>query len=272
MRNPKAGLADLKRLSEAAARTSKKAQASADTQTKRLQTQAGSVSRQESLRVAAGANTHQTAPQTQVGAVAPPKSPDARLGASSSRREHSEPEIACDPLFAQAVRAVQPLHKRQTRLLLRPDAAPAKSEQLTERRQRAVGDPPTPSKRLSDGAALNKDTEVELAWAAAGIGPSVLRQLARAFWPIGARLDLHGLNSDQARDALVAFIENSQSHATRCVCIIHGVGYGSANGQPVLPLRVRQWLKQLPAVSAFAQAPKAYGGAGALLALLKLPD
>jgi DNA-nicking Smr family endonuclease len=70
----------------------------------------------------------------------------------------------------------------------------------------------------------------------------------------------------------VTFIENSQNHATRCVCIIHGVGYGSANGQPVLPLRVRQWLKQLPPVSAFVQAPKAYGGAGALLALLKLPS
>jgi DNA-nicking Smr family endonuclease len=125
---------------------------------------------------------------------------------------------------------------------------------------------------LSDGAALLKDTEIELAWAATGIGPSVLRQLARAFWPIGARLDLHGLTSDQARDALVTFIENSQNHATRCVCIIHGVGYGSANGQPVLPLRVRQWLKQLPPVSAFVQAPKAYGGAGALLALLKLPS
>jgi DNA-nicking Smr family endonuclease len=97
-----------------------------------------------------------------------------------------------------------------------------------------------------------------------------LRQLTRAFWPIGAQLDLHGLNSDQARAALVIFIENSQRHATRCVCIIHGIGYGSANGQPVLPVRVRQWLKQLPAVSAFAQAPKAHGGAGAVLALLRL--
>jgi hypothetical protein len=220
MRNPKAGLADLKRLSEAAARATEKAQAVASPQIKTLQTQAS----------------------------------------------------APDPLFAQAVRAVQPLSKTQTRLLLRPVAAPAKSEQLTERRQRAVGESRTHAEPLSDGAGLYKDTDLELAWAAAGIGPSVLRQLARAFWPIGARLDLHGLTSDQARAALVTFIENSQGHATRCVCIVHGVGYGSANGQPVLPLRVRQWLKQLPAVSAFAQAPKAYGGAGALLALLKLPS
>lgn len=272
MRNPKAGLADLKRLSEAAARTSKKTQAvaqqhvkplqnqtGANPQSRRLQPQAGSDSQQESLRSAAGANT-----QT--------KRSDARPGATSPGQEQPAPTIARDQFFAQAVRAVQPLNKTQTRLLLRPVDAPTKNAQFTERRQRAVGDTRTPPERLSDGAGPTQNTENELAWAAAGIGPSVLRQLARAFWPIGARLDLHGLNSDQARDALVAFIKNSQSHATRCVCIIHGVGYGSANGQPVLPLRVRQWLKQLPAISAFAQAPKAYGGAGALLALLKLPD
>jgi DNA-nicking Smr family endonuclease len=259
MRNPKAGLADLKRLSETATRASKKAQAGADPQLKPLQPQAGLNPPQASLQPQASAD-----PQL--------KRLDAQAGTNASGQEPPGPLSARDKLFAQAVRAVQPLNKKQTRLLLRPAAASTESAQLTERRLRAVVDTRTRPERLSDGAGLAKDAEVELAWAAAGIGPSVLRQLARAFWPIGARLDLHGLNSDQARDALVAFIENSQSHATRCVCIIHGVGYGSANGQPVLPSRVRQWLKQLPAVSAFAQAPKAYGGAGALLALLKLPN
>ena len=246
MRKTKAGLADLKRLSEAAALAGKK-------------TQVGSHSPAKSLQPTAGADM-------------PTKQLNARSSAAAPDPERPAPAIPHDKLFAQAVRAVQPLNKKQTRLLLRPAAGPTENLQLTERRQRAVGDTLTRTKPLSDGAGLTQDTEVELAWADAGIGPSVLRQLARAFWPIGARLDLHGLNSDQARDALVAFIENSQNHATRCVCIIHGVGYGSANAQPVLPLRVRQWLKQLPTVSAFAQAPKAYGGAGALLALLKLPN
>lgn len=245
MRSPKAGLADLKRLSEATARAREQAQASAD-------------AKKESRQPEASAN-----PQT--------KPLQSRVGKGSSEPEQPAPPIALDKLFAQAVRAVQPLNKRQTRLLLRSSANPAEAEQLTERRQRAVADRRTQPEPLSDGAGLPNDAELELAWAAAGIGPSVLRQLTRAFWPIGARLDLHGLNSDQARAALVTFIENSQSYATRCVCIIHGVGYGSANGQPVLPVRVRQWLKQLPAVSAFAQAPKAHGGAGALLALLKQP-
>ncbi len=258
MRSPKAGLADLKRLSEATTRAREQAQPSADPQQESRQTEASADPQAKQLKTRTSANPQQ-------------KPPQARAGKGSSEPEQSAPAIARDKLFAQAVRAVQPLTKKQTRLLLRSSADPAETEQFSERRQRAVGDTRTRPEPLSDGAGLTKDTEVELAWAAAGIGPSVLRQLTRAFWPIGARLDLHGLNSDQARDALVTFIESSQGHATRCVCIIHGVGYGSANGQPVLPARVRQWLKQLPAVSAFAQAPKAHGGAGALLALLRLP-
>jgi DNA-nicking Smr family endonuclease len=267
MRKTKAGLADLKRLSEAAALAGKKTQVGSHSLTKLPQTQASGHAPNK-------ASTHPPTKSLQptAGADMPTKPLNARAGAAAPSTEHPAHAIPHDKLFAQAVRAVQPLNKKQTRLLLRPAAAPTENLQLTERRQRAVGDTLTRTKPLSDGADLTQDTEVELAWAAAGIGPSVLRQLARAFWPIGARLDLHGLNSDQARDALVAFIENSQNHATRCVCIIHGVGYGSANAQPVLPLRVRQWLKQLPTVSAFAQAPKAYGGAGALLALLKLPN
>lgn len=267
MRKAKAGLADLKRLSEAAALASKKTQVGSHSPAKSLQAQANG-----HAQTKASAHPPAKSLQTTAGAHTPTNQLDARSSAAAPDPERLAPAIPHDKLFAQAVRAVQPLNKKQTRLLLRPAAASTENLQLTERRQRAVGDTRTRTKPLSDGAGLTQDTEVELAWAAAGIGPSVLRQLARAFWPIGARLDLHGLNSDQARETLVTFIENSQNHATRCVCIIHGVGYGSANAQPVLPLRVRQWLKQLPAVSAFAQAPKAYGGAGALLALLKLPN
>jgi len=271
MRSPKAGLADLKRLSEATARAREQAQASADPHRESRQPEASGKPQQKPLHKQATADPQPKPPHTQASAEPQQKPLQARAGKGSSETEQPAPPIARDKLFAQAVRAVQPLTKRQTRLLLRSSADLAEAEQFTERRQRAVGHTRTLPEPLSDGAALTQDTEVELAWAAAGIGPSVLRQLTRAFWPIGARLDLHGLNSDQARNALITFIESSQRHTTRCVCIIHGVGYGSANGQPVLPARVRQWLKQLPAVSAFAQAPKAHGGAGALLALLRLP-
>ncbi|EJC60989.1 hypothetical protein QWA_17250 [Alcaligenes faecalis subsp. faecalis NCIB 8687] len=35
-------------------------------------------------------------------------------------------------------------------------------------------------------------------------------------------------------------------HGLRCVRIVHGTGYGSRNGEPVLRHAVRRWLTQLP--------------------------
>ena len=215
----RAGLADLRRLHEQAARARKQAEAAAD---------------------------------RQASAACPP----------------SPLERADEQLFAQATRAVQPLGSGSSRLLHKP-ARDGDRQQLTERRQRAVGSAQSQSEEVSDGAVSAFDSEP--AWTAPGIGPDVLRQLQKAFWPIGAQLDLHGMTREQARPALVSFIASSQTFGTRCVCIIHGKGYGSAQGEPVLAVRVRQWLKQLPAVSAFAAAPPSYGGSGALLALIRLP-
>jgi hypothetical protein len=221
MRSRKASLADLKSLSEAAARVREKAEALAKAQ-------------------------------------------------AASNVPAPLPEVDGN-LFARATRFVQPLDKSKARLLHNSTTTKPEIEQLAERRQRALGAMQRGVQPISDGAELVNSTDIELDWAAAGIGPGVRRQLSRAFWPIGARLDLHGLNTEAARSALLTFIEASQRHGTRCVCIIHGVGYGSANGQAVLPTRVRQWLKQLPDVSAFAQAPRAHGGAGAVLVLIRQP-
>ena len=220
MRSNKAGLADLKRLHEAATRARERAQALEATR----------------------------APAQPINAL---------------------PTVD-EKLFAQVTRAVQPLQKGSDRLLHKPVTLTPDLMRLSERRQRAVGERLARVPQLSDGATPVTEAETSVTWIANGIGPDVLRQLRRAFWPVGAQLDLHGLNSDQARAALVAFIEQSRTHGTRCVCIIHGKGYGSAQGQPVLPARVRQWLKQMPEVSAFAPAPPAHGGAGALLALIRL--
>lgn len=171
-------------------------------------------------------------------------------------------------IFARATQAVTPL-KSAPRVMHRPSDAQS-TELMTQRRQRAMGETSPPSAALSDGFSPFPDTDAELSWLAPGIGPEVLRQLRRAFWPVGAHLDLHGLNSDEARIALTQFIETSQTHGTRCVRIVHGKGYGSADGQSVLKARVAQWLTQIPAISAFASAPPAHGGRGALLVLIRL--
>jgi len=171
-------------------------------------------------------------------------------------------------LFARATQAVTPI-KAAPRAVHRPSER-ARAEVVAQRRQRALGQEQPTAPALSDAFSPFSTEDADLAWLAPGMGPEVLRQLRRAFWPVGAHLDLHGMNSDEAKIALAQFIEASKTHGTRCVRIVHGQGYGSADGQSVLKSRVAQWLTQLSTISAFASAPQAHGGRGALLALLRL--
>ena len=204
-------------------------------------------------------------------ALAARQADEARTQAQQKQAQAASAASAADrQLFARMTQAVTPLTSDR-RILQRTTSGQSSEDQLAQRRARAAGQEHKATSALSDGVSVITDEHTDLQWAAPGIGPDVQRQLRRAYWPISAHLDLHGLNSDQARVALSSFIAESQSHGARCVRIVHGKGYGSQNGQPVLKSRVAQWLTQLPAVSAFASAPVAHGGLGALLVLIRLP-
>ena len=97
----------------------------------------------------------------------------------------------------------------------------------------------------------------------------MLRKLRGGAWVTQDQLDLHGLRTDQAREALGQFIRNSVKRGMRCVRIIHGKGLGSLNKKPVLKNKVRNWLVQKEEVIAFCQARAADGGSGALMVLLQ---
>ena len=83
------------------------------------------------------------------------------------------------------------------------------------------------------------------------------------------RSDLHGLRSDEARDALGSFIREAHKQGIRCVRVVHGKGLGSPGKAPVLKEKVHRWLVQKAEVVAFVQAQPAQGGAGALVVLLQ---
>ena len=95
-----------------------------------------------------------------------------------------------------------------------------------------------------------------------------LSELKNGFVPWEARIDLHGLTLDAARNSLCDFIDTHSKQAHRCLLIIHGKG--SRHGEaPVLKNHVNHWLKQLPQVLAFHSALARDGGTGALYVLLK---
>lgn len=97
----------------------------------------------------------------------------------------------------------------------------------------------------------------------------VIKKLQRGQWPVEASLDLHGSTLEQAAERFDRFLHTCIEHGIRCVCIIHGQGYGSKQSKPVLKEAVRSWLRDLAPVSAYIQAPENIGGAGALLVLLQ---
>ncbi|MEK9951841.1 MAG: Smr/MutS family protein [Curvibacter sp.] len=167
-------------------------------------------------------------------------------------------------LFLQAAGKVQPL------------VVPAKAPLKTEKPR------PVPIQRQRDEeAALQEtisdefdastllETDEHLSYRRPGVGPDVTRKLRRGDWAIQRQLDLHGLRTEDAREALGQFIREAQKRGLRCVRVVHGKGLGSPGKTPVLKGRVQSWLAQKKEVLAFVQARPAEGGAGAVIVLLQ---
>ncbi|WP_129578713.1 MULTISPECIES: Smr/MutS family protein [Sorangium] len=103
------------------------------------------------------------------------------------------------------------------------------------------------------------------------VDPRELRRLRRARYAVDGTLDLHGLRLEAAREAVEAFICKRQRDGDRVVAIVHGKGNHSPGGHAVLRGEIAAWLSHgrvARHVAAFATAPDAEGGAGAVLVLL----
>ena len=101
------------------------------------------------------------------------------------------------------------------------------------------------------------------------IEPNRARRIVIGREPIGARLDLHGLDQDRARDALETFIVQAQLRGCRAVLVITGQG---RSGDGVLRRRAPEWLAgpQLRGIVAgVSAADRRHGGEGALYVALK---
>ena len=124
---------------------------------------------------------------------------------------------------------------------------------------------------LSDAVDVSSllETDEHLSFRRPGVGPDVTQKLRRGKWTIQRQVDLHGLRSDEAREALGHFIREAHQQGIRCVRVVHGKGLGSPGKAPVLKDKVQRWLVQKSQVLAFVQAPPAHGGAGALVVLLQ---
>ena len=107
-----------------------------------------------------------------------------------------------------------------------------------------------------------------IAWRKPSLDERVLRQLKRGEFSISDEIDLHHLRAAEAEALLKRFLNEARGGFHPCVRIVHGKGLRS-EGAPVLKQIVDRVLRQRGDVIAFASAPQAQGGSGAVLVLLE---
>lgn len=101
--------------------------------------------------------------------------------------------------------------------------------------------------------------------------PEIARRLHRGDFSIQSHIDLHGLITADAREALEGFLRDAVASGKRAVLVVHGRGLSSP-GKPVLKTKVQEWLTHGPWrkwVIAFTSARSCDGGAGATYVLLR---
>ena len=166
-------------------------------------------------------------------------------------------------LFMRAVGKVAPIANQER--VWSPPQRPS-----TRPLQQDLDDEAVMHESMSDDFDISTllDADDQLSFRRPGIGTDITRKLRKGEWSIQGQIDLHGLRSDEARNAMGQFIRDAKRMGWRCVRVVHGKGLGSPGKEPVLKSKVQRWLVQKNEVLAFVQAKPSDGGGGALLVLL----
>ena len=164
----------------------------------------------------------------------------AKAAAQEAARREAERRLQAErDLFTRAVGAVKALpDARKAQLKLPPPEPVAVQQQRDDQAvlREAISD------EFDVGTLLEADEQ--LSFRRPGIGPDITRKLRRGEWSIQRELDLHGLRTDDAREALATFIREAVKLGLRCVRVVHGKGLGSPGREPVLKGKVQRWLGQ----------------------------
>lgn len=183
--------------------------------------------------------------------------------AEAARLEAERRAEAERNLFTRAIGQVQPIAAKPRVQVNMPAPVP-------RRLQQDIDDAAALQESMSDEFDVSTllDVDDQMSFRRPGIGTDVTRKLRKGEWSIQGQIDLHGLRSDEARNAVGQFIRDAKRMGWRCVRVVHGKGLGSPGKEPVLKSKVQRWLVQKNEVLAFVQAKPSDGGAGALVVLL----
>ncbi|KTD63005.1 DNA mismatch repair protein-like protein [Legionella santicrucis] len=163
-------------------------------------------------------------------------------------------------LFRECMRSVKPLHEKTKRVSTKtqPPRQPQKSTCKEEKKEYY----------LSDMIIETVLSETILSYSQPSLSLQRFKALKKGQIPWEARLDLHGLKSENAREMLCQFIQTQAEQGKRCLLIIHGKG-GIQGAPPVIKNLLNRWLPQINEVIAFHSALPKDGGSGAIYVFLK---
>jgi len=113
------------------------------------------------------------------------------------------------------------------------------------------------------------DSADNLRYHRASVGKRTMRKLARGNFAVQDELDLHGMTTVDAHEALENFVTDACLRGYTCVRIVHGKGLGSGERGPVLKRKVASLLRRWDPVLAFVSARQVDGGTGAIYVLLE---
>jgi DNA-nicking Smr family endonuclease len=193
-----------------------------------------------------------------------PAVPAISPGRALAAQKHAAGDIDLTQAFADVQRL--PPSTRRKHAPPRPPPIPAQriADERDALEASKYGDEPAP-----DSWEIGQEFEGEQTFLRRGLGTDILSKLRGGHWSVRGELDLHGLNSEEARDVLADFLVAARQHGDRCVRVIHGKGLTSPGREPVLKGKVRRWLAQWDDVLAYCEAPRHAGGGGAVLILLR---
>ncbi len=119
---------------------------------------------------------------------------------------------------------------------------------------------------FSDEYVPDIDTSGTVSYVKKGHPGFLAKQLRRGDFYPDLVLDLHGVSKDTAKEELAGLISACKKQNVYCANIVHGIG------ERILKHKVPHYLVQHPDVIAIHQAPLEFGGRGALLILIDLPE
>ena len=167
--------------------------------------------------------------------------------------------------FLSAMDDVRPILVEKRELLKQ---APLDKATIAVRRESALTNQARAIDPLADGEVKQLEPSAILEYRKAGVQHGVYKSLRLGRYEIDARLDLHRLSVEQARQQVYQFIGDCMANDIRCALITHGKGEGRKT-PAVIKSHIAHWLPQIDAVLAFYSSQPRHGGTGACYVLLK---